>query len=61
MLTPEQIADGWIEHDGGACPVADDARVEVSWKGLSFTFNAKAAANVFDWKSVSAYKLEPTP
>ena len=21
MLTPEQIADGWIAHDGGACPV----------------------------------------
>lgn len=21
MLTPEQIADGWIAHDGGECPV----------------------------------------
>lgn len=20
-LAPEQIADGWIEHDGGPCPV----------------------------------------
>ena len=20
-LTPEQIADGWIEHDGGECPI----------------------------------------
>ena len=21
VLTDEQIADGWIEHDGGPCPV----------------------------------------
>ena len=25
MLTPEQIADGWIEHDGGPWPVALDS------------------------------------
>ena len=23
MLTSEQIADGWIEHDGFGCPVRD--------------------------------------
>lgn len=30
MLTPEQIADGWIEHDGGPCPVG--ARVPVIYR-----------------------------
>lgn len=29
MLTPEQIADGWIEHDGGPCPVPLDSRVTI--------------------------------
>lgn len=27
MLTPEQIAEGWIEHDGGPCPVPFSSRV----------------------------------
>lgn len=25
MLTPEQRAAGWIEHDGGPCPVPPDS------------------------------------
>lgn len=29
MLTEEQRAAGWIEHDGGPCPVDDDALAEV--------------------------------
>jgi hypothetical protein len=29
MLTPEQIADGWIEHDGGGCPVDRDSETHV--------------------------------
>lgn len=29
MLTSEQIAQGWKEHDGGPCPVDDAAMVEV--------------------------------
>lgn len=29
MLTPDQIADGWIAHDGGPCPVPFDDRVSV--------------------------------
>lgn len=31
MLTPEQIADGWIAHDGGPCPVPLDSRPGVMW------------------------------
>lgn len=29
MLTDKQRAEGWIEHDGGLCPVPDDDIVEV--------------------------------
>ena len=29
VLTDEQIADGWIEHDGGPCPMPDEDIVEV--------------------------------
>jgi hypothetical protein len=28
-LTEQMKADGWIEHDGGPCPVAPDCRVIV--------------------------------
>ena len=30
-LTPEQIADGWIAHDGGECSVPLDSRPEIMW------------------------------
>lgn len=34
MLTPEQIADGWIAHDGGKlAPVAGDTIVAVMYRG----------------------------
>jgi len=33
MLTPEQIADGWIEHDGGPCPVPLAIRVTIMCRG----------------------------
>ena len=28
-LTDEQRAQGWIEHDGGECPVAPNDRVKI--------------------------------
>ena len=31
MLTDQQRADGWIEHDGGPCPVPLDSYVETLW------------------------------
>ena len=32
-LTPEQIADGWIEHDGSGCPVPLDSRLTPLFRG----------------------------
>ena len=31
MLTDEQIAEGWIAHDGGSCPVPRE-----TWPALLF-------------------------
>lgn len=42
MLTPEQIAEGWVEHDGGPCPVPLDSRV-----GLMFGPDADGFVAVF--------------
>jgi hypothetical protein len=27
-----EIPEGWTKHDGGPCPVADDARVRVKFR-----------------------------
>lgn len=32
MLTEEQKAEGWIEHDGGPCPVSLDSRPAVMFR-----------------------------
>ena len=32
MLTEEQIAEGWIAHDGGPCPVHGDVGVSVLFR-----------------------------
>jgi len=32
MLTDEQIADGWIAHDGGECPVPLDSRPGIMFR-----------------------------
>lgn len=56
MLTPEQIADGWIEHDGGKCPVADDTHVMVIWRKLGALYPSNGPVNCFDWRAVSSFK-----
>lgn len=43
MLTDEQRADGWIEHDGGVCPVAGGSMVEVMCRGLDTAIDVAAA------------------
>ena len=68
MLTDEQRADGWIEHDGGACPVAGDAWVRVAFRegiAIKMTLPAKTWVQNFDqWRHMNqpfdiiAYKLE---
>lgn len=48
MLTDEQKADGWIEHDGGPCPVDPDSRVRVAFRAGGGTGTA-VAARVWAW------------
>ena len=47
-LTPEQIADGWIEHDGGTCPVHPD---DLVWTMLRYGFvgDGPAPAGYHRW------------
>ena len=37
MLTDEQKAAGWIEHDGGPCPVAPNSKPGVIIRGFTRT------------------------
>jgi len=64
MLTEGQIADGWIEHDGGPCPVEGTMRVRCLMKGegeAAFSF----IADQLDWSwegwpsDIIAYRPEP--
>ncbi|MFN3456920.1 MAG: hypothetical protein ACK4Z8_05015 [Novosphingobium sp.] len=49
-------AEGWIEHDGGECPVADDAYVSIMFKNMMPT--SFAPADCFEWSAVRTYKPE---
>lgn len=57
-LSDAMKAEGWIEHDGGPCPVADDAYVAVMFKHMMPT--SFAPADCFGWSDVRAYKPEPS-
>ena len=68
-LTPEQIADGWIEHDGGECPVPLDSRPKILWGDGWITKSDKVPAGDWDdsWRHcgpikhhIIAYKPELT-
>lgn len=73
MLTDEQRADGWIEHDGGPCPVPLDSQPHIMWNNGSisrgdsarlWTFSAGRSGDDF-WKGIPgtriiAYRLERT-
>lgn len=39
MVTEEMIAAGWIEHDGGACPVPNRGTVEVLLRDGTVSFS----------------------
>ena len=75
MTTPKQIAgpteamlaDGWIKHDGGPCPVPLDSRPGVMLhNGWSQSFKYNLTARSFRWGPtddhdegyVTAYKPE---
>jgi|JI6StandDraft_1071083.scaffolds.fasta_scaffold744367_1 hypothetical protein len=47
MLTDEQIADGWIAHDGGECPVPPKARVLCILR--RYPFDLEGSASFFRW------------
>lgn len=69
MLTPEQIADGWIEHDGGPCPVEPDSRPTVLFRDGEIADNGEEAASwvwehqnfgrAFEHLHIIAYRPEP--
>jgi len=66
-LSEEEIADGWIEHDGDSCPVHDDAIVEVSLRriGKATKKDAKRAEN-WIWSRntkhpITAYRVVAYP
>lgn len=45
--------DEWIEHDGGACPVGYDERVEVEHRiGIM-----AAPASILKWENVKRYRI----
>ena len=69
MLTDEQRADGWIEHDGGECPVEPYTFVTVQFRsGKNGTApalhwvdrwsNRWEAKGPFRSEDIIAYKLE---
>ena len=63
-LSEQQIAEGWIEHDGGPCPVPRNQSVSIltrrgrEWKSLP--------ASRWDWwhsnhpADIMAFKPEPS-
>ena len=70
-LTPEQIADGWIEHDGSGCPVEPFSKPGVIIRGFFGTHpcqfpGGEDEAAAFEWQhnprtpaaDIIAYKPE---
>lgn len=64
-LTPEQIADGWIAHDGRGCPINfDDLTCIMLRDGMSTYTPCRSGSLRWDHQSPSspydiiAYKLE---
>lgn len=73
-LTPEQIADGWLPHDGGPCPVPLDSKPGIITECGKVSQPGWHAASVWagpgDWwkhhssdpmHRIIAYKPEPRP
>ena len=64
MLTPEQIADGWIEHDGGKCPVPLPSRVTIMCRSGDIG-TGEASICFWRWEEkpvdydIIAYRPEP--
>jgi hypothetical protein len=50
----EEDDDGWIPHDGGACPVAPDTFVQVDLGDVTLDPNR---ASEFEWHKVQEYRV----
>jgi hypothetical protein len=76
MLTDKQRADGWIEHDGGECPVALDSRPLVLFRDGMGIVDQEDAPMAREWifesvpclwvhkpgpADIIAYRPEPKP
>ncbi len=55
MLSEEQIKDGWIEHDGGPCPVDPDTLVTLFF-AVAPAFVMTYPADCFEWDAPLAYR-----
>lgn len=69
-LTPEQIEAGWVEHDGGPCPVPLDSKPGVIFRGERWPFEPSGSGRVMarNWHwglhghlANIAYRPEPRP
>lgn len=48
------VMDGeWIEHDGGACPVDGDVRVEAE----GYKAVIEAEAGILKWENIKRYRI----
>lgn len=73
MLSEQQIAEGWLPHDGGPCPVVEDSYPAVMKKrgkaiGSGCVMAGVWAIGLDNWKwqghpdnHIIAYKPEPKP
>jgi hypothetical protein len=66
-LMPEQRADGWIEHDGGECPVQGDCKVRLWFRDYrslvrpaSWAIWEHGSSLLERRDEVIAYRKEPT-
>ena len=63
VLTPAQIADGWIEWHGGDCPVWEGSTPEVMFRDGETKNNWKAGAMAWDHigsgSDIIAYRPDP--
>lgn len=56
------MADDWIDHDGSACPLDGEQRVEVKWRDpWLWGTTTRHRAGALNWNSVEAYRLQPNP
>ena len=66
MLTDEQRAEGWIEHDGGPCPVPLDSKPIYMMRDGTIDAGQKGTASELIWDDacppedqIIAYRPEP--